>query len=802
MNINQIENSKNQTDPIFRTEFAKVSASEISDVRISSFSVWGDKSWKFDNSSHGGKKFVINWHIELSDGAYFTDERHSYQLYWVKMLAWSLFAAPSDESGSLKGGSVSNLSQGLRYFSKWLVDNHISCPSEINLEIIKTYIHDLSSDHLSEDEEHTLSETVAWTRLMPLSYLWRQRFVLQRVGIPSMPDPPFGNGGAMKVARRIAQKLRGQLEPLPDEIATRVLNTAMRMIGAPAEDVIHLVSRYRSNPLDGKNVARSRLDYRNYIETFIFSGEDGVQWEPPLSENADCSGFVDALETRINKYLRDVSLRWASTPDPKGPMIPVCPGYSAKHLVDYKEICRAIGLSPSKYTIILRDSKLFKKIEAIGSKQGCAHSGKYQPSQRLRQLVISIRTAAQIVIQGTTGLRISEICGLRSGIDPSSGLPSGVRIEESASGFGDVFILTSEQSKSEERPREVEWTLGFRPKGDTRLPPAVRAMLVLDRLFESFRSHERSKFLLLGFTNLKGLPSDDKGVNRPLSIALGLAMNEFISEWVDFSDLPDTSSKPMHNEDLKAFKDGKNKPLKSHQWRKTFSNFVYRVDPKMLPALQMHFKHTSTAVTDSAYVTKNALLLRDLHDARHQHSALLALEIAEGSEALAGRRGASLSDEIKRDLSPRIQGLARSDAYSEAFAYIEESGLSSIFYEQHGICAPRSASEMSCHRRGDSTVDARWRRSLAPNYSTREPSVCAGCGSFAVTKAHLSFWENRYIECITELRQYEQLQRYGLELSNSSELTAARARQAFQIAKKLGADPDVLEMRTIWQDSE
>jgi hypothetical protein len=96
------------------------------------------------------------------------------------------------------------------------------------------------------------------------------------------------------------------------------------------------------------------------------------------------------------------------------------------------------------------------------------------PTHRLRQLIIAVRSAAHIVIQATTGMRISEICGLKAGIDPETGLPFSVEVQESLNGLSEVFILTSCLSKTEDTPRAVPWILGYRPKGSMDLPPLCK----------------------------------------------------------------------------------------------------------------------------------------------------------------------------------------------------------------------------------------------------------------------------------------------------------------------------------------
>jgi len=108
-------------------------------------------------------------------------------------------------------------------------------------------------------------------------------------------------------------------------------------------------------------------------------------------------------------------------------------------------------------------------------------------NQQVRRLVFAIRTACIIIIQAAGGMRISEICGLSAGADAGTGLPSCVRIERSATGLNELFIVRTLLSKTEEAPRNVDWVIGMRPYATTEIPLAVRALQILDQLLAPYR---------------------------------------------------------------------------------------------------------------------------------------------------------------------------------------------------------------------------------------------------------------------------------------------------------------------------
>ncbi|MFB9795289.1 hypothetical protein ACFFQG_32370, partial [Shinella granuli] len=114
--------------------------------------------------------------------------------------------------------------------------------------------------------------------------------------------------------------------------------------------------------------------------------------------------------------------------------------------------------------------------------------------ERVRELWESVRDAAAIVIQSTSGMRISELLGIKAGIDSETGLPRDVRLEKSPTGLYEWFVLRSVLSKTDDGlPREVDWVLGMRPGGSVQMPLAVRALYILNKIYEPWRTNTQSE---------------------------------------------------------------------------------------------------------------------------------------------------------------------------------------------------------------------------------------------------------------------------------------------------------------------
>ncbi|WP_146010275.1 hypothetical protein [Acidimangrovimonas sediminis] len=765
---------------------------------VSSQSRWGDTTWVLDHSSSGadGSRSKFRWDIDLPGGQKLTNVAFADTLDWLRRLIWSLVAAPAGGRGALSPASLSALSPGVRYFVRWLCANHISLPKELDLLAVAGYVRELESqaeDDAGDGRRADPTQAEIYSKLRPISFLWQQRTVLERAGIEPMPMPPFGRRSANDIAQKIAKVATGAYRPLPDEVAIPLMNTSLRMLGAPAEDVIELAHGCLAVLDSGRSERVILREQRSFIHAFEFQKVNGRPWHWPLDPTKWDRGYVTQVQAGLESIV--ARARDGNRQSGEGSGISPIPSVTKiRPYVDSKKLLLEAGAAADEAGALFFNTDWRSVVEEQASREGLfLQSNKV--SHRVRQLVVAIQSAAHLVIQATTGMRLGEIAAMEAGVDEATGLPVSVTVRDSTSGLGEVFILRSKLSKTEETPRSVEWTLGYRLKGSDALPPAVIAMLVVERLMAPWRTMLEENSLFLHFTNTVALPKSSDGLSSAMSYRLRDTVRDFIEEWVDLTDLPDNAARPTLDRELVPYRESHGRNFKTHQLRKLFANFAYRVDGRMLPILQMHFHHVSIAMTDGGYIMSDPALLRERDDVRHQHSALMALETARGGAPLAGRFGEELEGMIKGELGPRIEHEDHGAAYDEAFAYVEEAGLDRLFYEPYGICGARSASEMACHQVGGTEDAARWSHHLTPNYDTRVPSLCAGCPSFVVAKWHRPYWEERYVDHAVPLALAEVRGDDVGQADPFAAVTSFRMRQALALARKLGADPSELEMR-------
>jgi integrase len=778
---------------------------------VSAASCWGDRRWILDNKSRGASKSQssISWDLDLPDGSNLLDPQNADFLDFLRRLVWSLSAAPGDGYAALKSGTLGSISSGLRYWAAWLVAREIRWPHEITESVIKQYQEHLQGGAEDDVSDKALTEAVASARLLPFALLWRQRFALERAGIAPMPAAPFGRAGVIKIANQIAAVATGSYRPLPDEVAIPVLNRAMAMLGSPAADVISLVEACATAYSSGlaENVGSYRRQF--LAETrqpaaaraFRFAIINGRPWHPPLDPGAWDTSLIAAAEQKTRSYLDARRCEWAAQmeeqdidrPPERRPTLPTYRCAGADHL-DLRRVILDLGLTLDDQQLLCRHPKLHALLSAAALEQGLAPVPLINVMQRVRQLVLAIRSAAHIVIQATTGMRISEVCGLKAGMDEATGLPRSIMLQDSLDGLTDIFIVNSDLSKTEDMPKAVDWVLGYRPKGSAELPPAVQAIIILDQLLAPWRALLDTDDLFISFSNNRGLPKTIKSVRPITTNALRDDLREFVAEWVDLTSLPDEAERKTGEKDLVPYRESHGRIIKTHQLRKSFGYFAANIDRRLLPMLQMNFHHVSTAMTDGAY-TGNPIFEQDVNDVRRQDLAFVSLDTARGASGMAGRYGEGLEQKIVHELGARVAGLSAEDAYFEAFIYVEEAGITRLFFEPYGICGALSASEMSCHEVGGTADVARWEPRLTPNYQTRQPSLCAGCACFAIARRHRPYWETRYIDNAAQLRTFEALGHKGSLVDRYLLLAEAQAQQSLAICRKLGSDMDDLECR-------
>lgn len=400
-------------------------------------------------------------------------------------------------------------------------------------------------------------------------------------------------------------------------------------------------------------------------------------------------------------------------------------------------------------------------------------ASQHEPLQIVRNLIYDVRDAAVITLQSQVGLRVNELCGIDGAWNDQTKLPACVEVRASKTGLNDIFYLKGWLAKTRVAQEPVEWVMGLRPRGSNYIPPAVHAVMVLERLYRPWRERAGSDKLIVGFRQPRGTPREVSSLGPITTARLLKGLKGFVLKYVDLTLLPDRN---RQGEDLTAYRDSRGKCLKTHQWRKTWALYVYRTDSRMIPAIAQQFHHVSLAMTEQGYLGTDPHILGALDSVQMQITGRFFYEAATGKQPLAGNM-AKLVDEHRAELQAMVVEGDEQASRESIATWVTTHDLR-IWFSEWGKCLigldPTSA---KCHEIAGTT---HWSR-RQPNFETREPSVCAGCPCFAIDREHAEFWRRRYIEnhgVLALARQHKRAHEYTI--------ARTRATQAAAVLKMVG----------------
>lgn len=385
-------------------------------------------------------------------------------------------------------------------------------------------------------------------------------------------------------------------------------------------------------------------------------------------------------------------------------------------------------------------------------------------SEAVAKILVNHSVAAcAFIIQGATGLRISELLSLKSGIDLASGLPSCIQIRKSKTGLNELMFIQATAEKIVDG-QELQWLAGMRPAGSTHMPPAIVAILALDRLLAHWRDLGKRDRLFVAYgSRSRNFAMTESEVTNFSADSLNDICQAFLATCCGLDALPDASRDG--GVDLAPYKSGKG--FRSHQWRKTFAIHVLKTDSRMLPALAQHFKHMSLAMTEQGYIGNDPELMESIDSARREKTIRFLVEQSTGKSNVAGGMASLIEEQRER--------LATIEASEGLATWVEQADLR-IWFSDYGKCLVNlSPGESRCHAMGGTNP---W-MSKEPNHQHRSPAVCGGCKCFVVDREHEVFWRER------AAKNQAILDHAGAMRSSEYRVAQERVRQANAILSNL-----------------
>ena len=489
--------------------------------RFSEWSEFEDPVWRLEEPMAGQRPghgaFV--WNITVGAGESLLDDRFSKLRWNLRVFVWTLVHDPRG-SKALTPGGLTHLWVAIASGVRWMVAEGMSDFTMLDSPAGWRFLdHFLRTHEEPRGGQKRRPAKITWAsasaRLKFVMLVHRQRKALQRFGVCVPGERPFDGFKVDQLVQHHLDLHRGDApDPIPDDVALRIMSATQDWLGARADDIGRLVAiagdlnfNMRSHTRTGEFTAYQLS--REALETFRFSTPE--------------SGAIPWMD------LRD--------------------GH--------------------------RRVQLDGRISFIKGRQ------------MLRWLLLSVQGAAVACIQATTGIRANEFAGFEDDGSPGP-LPSCIEKRRSEDGLLDLFYVRGTELKVTKE--KGVWLVGSRLAGTKYLPPPVRAFSLLHTLFATWRDLGGHAKLLVRFSSSRGLPMSSSSIGVATSEFITTIQKKFVLDCCDMKGLP-----PEH---IERFVD--DHKLRGQLWRRTFANFLFRIDARLIEPLSRVIPPLLAAVKSGA----------------------------------------------------------------------------------------------------------------------------------------------------------------------------------------------------------
>lgn len=672
-----------------------VEAGSRAGFRVSSSSLWTDPVWRLDTMTPGRRNRIV-WEFELHDGSRTTDACHAVLLESFKETFWGMLHDGLWYGKTIHVGSSGTFSVAMRELFTWMVWKGYKSFGAFDSEVQALYLDDL-----------------------PALILDRGGFYSGSASIPAAEYEYFTSEGA-------DPKQSDDLNPSGDVLDTDDADPGDVDSGDEDEKLTF-----------GQAYVRLTVVYFLYAQGPVLrqAGLEAMPDAPFHGEKltAQCSAVAKDVRTIIPPLPDEVALSLLQT-------VLVWLDQRAEELLALQDRYFALKsrLERERHPVRqakakLRDLLLEHRFYGSDSASGPWHPvlGKFA-AREFRHLLMGLRDACVLALEYFVGMRVSEICSIKTGAPRDDGLPACIETRMSKSGLMQLFFVNGLVSKGKKVPLQTQWLVGSRPVDSQEMPPAVRALVLLERLFAPWRKESHFDALIGAFANPHSLPWRSN-VSSALSLTLLKGKRRFIADWVDLSSLPDYNERGEHTA---IYRDSRGSCIRSHHGRKTFAAYVLETRSSLLVAVSRHFKHLNTAITESQYYPPISRLRKETESARAAATVEFFVEVL-GGRKVYGRMaelvykyfGSFEWSEIKSKI----------EAFRKVEQLVKVHGIQ-LFFSAHGNCLIKlNPMESRCR---SVETEASWLNDT-PEYSARSPGLCSGCACNLMDASHLPFWRAR-----------------------------------------------------------
>lgn len=253
--------------------------------------------WILNNETPAAhrKMSTIDWRVDLGSGRTLTDAEFRSLLSEFKWFVESRITSPH-EGPSSAATTAGHFGYAIKVIAQWMVGARLNSLSEIDRNASWDFV-DHVAGRCDEGEEipdsldfdalddagnisgSSVRYSTAIRSLNTLSRIYDQRDAMKERGVACIPVAPFdGKSPHFVVNHEIGLHRDGRLKPIPDDAAIPILNSAARLIGRPADDVIQLSRLHdplRTEIIMSGDRIEAYAKYNAAIREFQFATLDG-----------------------------------------------------------------------------------------------------------------------------------------------------------------------------------------------------------------------------------------------------------------------------------------------------------------------------------------------------------------------------------------------------------------------------------------------------------------------------------------------------------------------------------------------
>jgi integrase len=212
-------------------------------VRVSSRSLLTDDPWYLDVATPGAilSEFKLDWAFALDDGTSFGNERWRSLRAAAKIFLWTLTTHPPSGRRRYRASTLVGEYRRLRVLINWMVSNGYDRFDQLDRSAGDRFLSFAAARPGRRGPGLSRSTLYSYANLLHILYLQREK----------VPDAPL----AQTVDGQKLRELRNRPKHLhtgpatPDDVAIPLVSGAIRLIGAPAEDILDLQDRLASGCL-------------------------------------------------------------------------------------------------------------------------------------------------------------------------------------------------------------------------------------------------------------------------------------------------------------------------------------------------------------------------------------------------------------------------------------------------------------------------------------------------------------------------------------------------------------------------